>query len=79
MTDPTIDPIRLTEAQWKVLHRLASDMPIIYIAPITRKWLLRAGYIFKRLDEERRSRMWAITVEGRHALNNSIKAWVKPS
>lgn len=74
------EPIRLSEAQWKTLNNLAAGTVGIRIPPLTRRWLLRAGYMLpNQIKPTPKGLPYVITEAGRKALANCIKAWILPS
>jgi hypothetical protein len=80
MTNPNLEPVRLTEAQWKTLTNLAAQTVGMRIPPITRRWLLRAQYMRPNpVQPPPKGLPYVITDAGRSALANCIKAWILPS
>lgn len=74
------DPARLTEAQYKTLKNLAANRMFVVIPPITRRWLLRAGYIQPNaVQPHPKGFRFQITDNGRAALECHIKTWMRAS
>ena len=63
----------LTEAQFNVLIKLAKGDRVTVIAPITRKWLQRQGYItVQRIDGGHHLKI-EITDLGREVITHAVR------